>query len=92
MVTLRGYIVVPDEDLEKVEQELPRHIELTLAEPGCNIFQVSKSTVDPNRFDVFEEFENADAFRNHQERVAASKWGQITSEVKRNYQVEGLDE
>lgn len=90
-VTLSGYIVVPDADLAAVEAELPRHIENTRKERGCLRFEVTRDDTDRNHFRVFEEFVDPAAFRQHQQRVAGSRWGEISRNVIRHYQVEGLE-
>ena len=86
-VILQGHILVPDNELELVTQALVVHKELTLAEPGCIVFRVSQSTLQPNRFEVYEEFTNREAFEAHQSRVRSSDWGKITKNVTRHYQV-----
>ena len=86
-VILQGHIVVPDDDLETVIQALTIHKELTLAEPGCIVFRVSQSSLQPNRFEVYEEFTNREAFEAHQNRMKTSDWGKITKNVTRHYQV-----
>ena len=91
MITLQGHIIVPDADLEQVEAELPRHIELTRAEPGCQVFEGTRSANQPNRYDVFEQFDSADAYHQHQQRVESSHWGRVTRHVERHYTVSGLE-
>ncbi|WP_186171391.1 putative quinol monooxygenase [Vibrio chagasii] len=86
-VILQGHILVPDNELELVTQALVVHKELTLAEPGCIVFRVSQSTLQPNRFEVYEEFTSREAFQAHQSRVRSSDWGKITKNVTRHYQV-----
>jgi len=86
-VILSGYIVVSDNDLAAVKAELPNHIKLTRAEPGCISFEVTQSDVDKNRFDVEELFANREAFDVHQSRVRSSRWGTITCDVRRHYEI-----
>ena len=86
-VTLSGYIEVPDADLEAVLQHLPRHIEATLRELGCLLFQVVRCAVNANRFNVKEEFADQEAFEAHQARVKNSEWGAVTRNVARHYTV-----
>ncbi|AIY00186.1 hypothetical protein ART_0587 [Arthrobacter sp. PAMC 25486] len=76
------------EQLAAVVEHLPRHIELTRAEPGCLSFEVAQ-TDDPFVWDVSERFQDAVAFELHQARVAASEWGCATAGIKRNYSVTG---
>ena len=90
-IVLKGYIVVPD-DLVAVDQELPRHIELTKKEAGCLIFEVKQDDIEKNKFHVYEEFVNEEAFSNHQHRVRNSDWGSITKNIERFYEVTGLNE
>ncbi|WP_395205098.1 putative quinol monooxygenase [Vibrio diabolicus] len=73
-VALKGFILVPEKDLELVKHELITHKRLTLEEPGCLTFLVTQSPTNPFRFDVYEEFVDKASFRQHQERVQASHW------------------
>ncbi|WP_417819681.1 putative quinol monooxygenase [Terasakiella sp.] len=86
-IILKGFIVVSDEDLQAVEGELPTHTKLTLDEEGCLTFKVTKSDSNPNRFDVYEEFVDRDAFNKHQNRVKSSHWGDVTINVERHYEI-----
>lgn len=61
---------------------VPRHVELTLAEPGCLAFEVTP-TLNPLAWEVHEAFTDEDAFRSHQARVAESVWGHATREITR---------
>jgi len=90
-VILQGYILVLDDDLDNVEEALPEHIQLTKQEAGCLVFSVTKDEADPNRFNVYEEFADPEAFEKHQQRVRESRWGAITANVSRHYEVSGLD-
>ena len=91
-VILEGYIVVPDSDMEKVSNELPVHIDLTKNEEGCLIFNVAQDEVVKNKFHVYEEFTDQEAFSAHQDRVRNSKWGTVTKDVERFYEITELDE
>ncbi|MFJ2618949.1 putative quinol monooxygenase [Glutamicibacter sp. NPDC087344] len=73
-----------------VAEHLPLHTELTRAEPGCISFEVAPSD-NPLVWLVEERFTNAEAFRNHQARVAGSLWGRVTREIIRDYEVTGLE-
>ena len=86
-VILKGFIVVPEEDLLSVEKELKNHVKLTLEEPGCITFKVNQSKNVPTRFDVYEEFIDKASFEAHQARVKLSTWGKISANVKRYYDI-----
>ena len=86
-VILQGFIVIPDSDLEVVKSELLIHKKLTLKEAGCLIFTVTSDEVNPHKFSVYEEFIDQTAFDNHQTRVKSSKWGEVTKNVERHYQI-----
>ncbi|MFC0058735.1 putative quinol monooxygenase [Vibrio inusitatus] len=86
-MTLEGHILVPVQDLKQILEALPEHIELTQAEPGCITFHVQQSSRKPHRFDVYEVFIDREGFEYHQSRVKESRWGAITSNVIRHYQV-----
>lgn len=75
-----------EEQLAAVVENLPRHLELTRAEPGCVSFEVMQ-TLDPMVWDVSERFEDASSFELHQARVRSSEWGHATAGIKRNYVV-----
>ena len=89
-IILRGYIQVTDKDLRLVKAELITHTQLTRAEPGCLVFEVSPTDGDPNRFSIYEEFVDQGAFDRHQVRMKTSTWGEITQAVERHYQITTL--
>ena len=89
-ITLKGFIVVPADELDTVKAELDNHVQLTIAEEGCLVFEITQDQSNPNRFNVYEEFEDEQCFQAHQLRVRSSKWGAVTTNVERHYQVEGL--
>ncbi|MCG7497340.1 antibiotic biosynthesis monooxygenase [Vibrio sp. Of7-15] len=84
---LKGFILVPESDLDVVKSELVLHKRLTLEEPGCITFSVTENSNNPLRFDVYEEFTDKSAFEYHQKRVRASHWGKVTVNVKRHYEI-----
>ena len=86
-VILKGFIVVPEEELNLVSQALEKHVELTKQESGCLVFNVYQRSHSPCYFDVYEEFSSNTAFEHHQRRVKASEWGRVTSNVERHYEV-----
>ncbi|EJL6396809.1 antibiotic biosynthesis monooxygenase [Vibrio navarrensis] len=86
-VTLKGFILVSEPDLELVKNELVNHKRLTLDEPGCITFSVIENPENPLRFDVYEEFVDKVAFEQHQKRVKASRWGKVTVNVERHYEI-----
>lgn len=88
-VTLKGYIIVPENDLEDVLRELPVHIERTRQEPGCLIFEVDRDGANPNLFHVYEVFADRSSFEAHQLRVASSEWGRAAANVERRYNING---
>ncbi|OEF29207.1 putative quinol monooxygenase [Vibrio rumoiensis] len=86
-VTLKGHIIIPTKDLSVVLAELVNHQRLTLEEPGCLVFNVTQCTLNPQKFNVYEEFIDTAAFELHQKRVKASHWGKVTTNVKRYYEI-----
>jgi quinol monooxygenase YgiN len=86
-IILQGYIIVPDADLAVVKNELIEHKKLTQQESGCIIFNVTQDLDNINRFNVYEEFIDQQAFDRHQLRVKNSEWGKITVNVQRHYKV-----
>ena len=86
-VILKGFIVFPETELCVVHEELENHKKLTLEEPGCIVFEVTQSESNPLRFDVYEEFKDKVSFDMHQTRVRASRWGEVTRNVERHYEI-----
>jgi len=86
-VILQGYIIVPDDDLDTITAALVGHIELTRAEQGCLLFNVTVDDKNQNKFNVHEEFVNQSAFDKHQLRVKQSNWGGVTTQVERHYHI-----
>ena len=86
-VVLKGYIIVPTEDLPAIKEELPNHQNLTRDEEGSLVFQVTQSKTNPNRFDVYEEFIDRTAFHTHQVRVKNSTWGNVSMNIERHYEI-----
>lgn len=91
-VVLKGHIVVADADLGVVKNELATHIDLTLNEDGCLVFSVVQDKANENKFFVYEEFTDQDSFASHQERVGGSRWGNVTKNAERHYQIAVIDE
>ena len=89
-VILKGFIIVPPNDLAAVKNELDNHIQLTRSETGCLTFEVTQAPLNPCRFAVYEEFADQAAFQAHQARVKSSRWGDITVNVERHYTVTGI--
>ena len=86
-VVLTGELRCADEEqAARVRSHLPRHIELSRAEPGCLSFEVTV-TSDPLVWRVEETFVDEAAFAAHQERVAASQWGRQTQGIERSYEI-----
>lgn len=87
-VRLTGLLVCADDDQAAiVARELPAHIALTRAEPGCLSFEVA-ATDDPLVWRVDEAFADPTAFAAHQERVRDSRWGAATAGIQRRYRVD----
>ena len=86
-VILKGYVIACDKDIPSIEAELPKHIQLTIQEMGCIVFQVSQDTKNKNRFNVYEEFTDKKAFDAHQARVKASRWGEVSANFEKHYHV-----
>lgn len=87
VIELTGQLICASRDeVEIVQQLLPRHTELSRAEPGCIHFDVVQ-TENPFVWTVTERFENQQAFDNHQRRVLESAWGHATAAIKREYLV-----
>ncbi|MCI9888006.1 antibiotic biosynthesis monooxygenase [Micrococcales bacterium 31B] len=90
-VTLTGRLVCSTPaEAERVARHLPRHRELSSAEPGCLAFVV-EPTSDPHVWSVAERFVDRAAFDAHQVRAALSEWGRNTAGILREYTVTESD-
>ena len=54
------------------------------------VFELSQSISNKNRLDVYEEFIDEEAFKRHQVRVGNSKWGAVSKNCDRHYDITGL--
>lgn len=86
-VYLSGHVDVPADRWDAVMTALPKHVELTLAEPGCISFNVSPCPNTENRLVVGESFEDKTAFECHQARTKTSEWFQATLGIVRNFNI-----
>lgn len=84
-VKLVGYVIAADEDLENIVAELPRHIELTLQEEDCLAFEVTQDFKNRNKFNVYEEFTDQEAFEKHQARARSTRWAEVSKNLERHY-------
>ena len=91
-VELEGRLICESvEEMGVVLRHLPRHIELTLWEPGCLRFEVEQSD-DGLVWIVSEKFESQAAFGRHQARVATGEWGRATAGIQRDYVISAGDQ
>lgn len=87
-VTLIGKLICTDEHQARiVKKALPRHIALTLQEPGCLSFNVTPNAQNPLVWDVHEQFATRADFDAHQSRTRDSAWGQLTRDIPRDYTI-----
>ena len=90
-VILKGYVIVPDDDLDAINEALPAHIVNTRAEDGCLLFNVTQDVNKKNRFSVHEEFINKESFLNHQDRVKRSEWGNVSANLEKHYHINKIE-
>lgn len=83
---LKGHIIIPKINRQVILDELKKHIDLTRQESGCLIFQITQDNSDADKFWVYEEFVNKEAFDFHQARVRSSAWGVASADVERHYE------
>jgi quinol monooxygenase YgiN len=70
---------------------LPEHIKQSREEKGCLDFRVTQSIKTEGRFQVFEKFNSKRAYLYHQKRIKNSKWKNIMTKLKRDYEIIGID-
>lgn len=87
MIKLSGLLICRDAtEARIVSEQLPEHIRLTRAEPGCLSFTV-EVTDDPLVWRVDEAFTDQRAFEAHQTRTRGSDWFKATALIRREYQI-----
>lgn len=83
-ISVTGLLVCATEaEAEVVRVHLPKHIDLTRAEPGCLSFEVDPT--DALTWRVSERFVDEASFTAHQARTRASAWGIATTTIERRY-------
>jgi quinol monooxygenase YgiN len=58
------YVIKPGHEHEAVEL-FGKMTEATRAEPGCRMYQAHRSTVDPRRFFLYEQYDDQAALDAH---------------------------
>ncbi len=87
-IFLTGFLICRTmEEADRAASLLPEHIRLTLAEPGCEKFEVVRSMSDPLRFAVSEIFATRADFDAHGARARASDWGRATPNIPRDFTI-----
>jgi quinol monooxygenase YgiN len=67
MVTVVAQYQVKPGEGDKVADALAPHIAATRAEPGCVTFVAYRATDDPDRFLLYEQYVDEDAFQAHRQ-------------------------
>ncbi|MDR5653240.1 putative quinol monooxygenase [Ruixingdingia sedimenti] len=89
IVTVTGRLICADAaQAAIVARELPEHIRLTRAEPGCLRF-VARQTDNPLIWELDEVFTDRAAYDAHRTRAAASRWARETVGIARELNVTG---
>ena len=92
MIELNGHLRCRTEaEAELVRLYLPKHIEMTRAEEGCLVFEVTPEE-DGLTWRVHERFVDQAAFDAHQMRAATTDWARKTGEIPREYTVDEIDQ
>lgn len=87
MIRVTGTLTCATADeAELVRANLPEHIRLSRAEPGCLTFNV-EPTDDPLVWRLDESFADKAAFKAHGDRMRSSAWFTVTQRLARNFEV-----
>lgn len=87
MITLEGFIDIPEEYLDKAKCFLESQLQETLNESGCISFKITQDKDIATRFYVHESFKDKVAFDQHQKRSQNITWGAFSKNFKRSYQI-----
>ena len=90
-IYLSGHFDVAKQHIQETLLLLPEHIKLSREEKGCLDFRVTQSKKTEGRFQVFEKFNSKRAYLYHQKRIKNSKWKNIMTKLKRDYEIIGID-
>lgn len=90
LVTVEGRLTCADMGQMLMALDLlPRHVELSRAEPGCLRFDIAQGD-DPLVWTLDEVFADEDAFAAHQARNADSQWGRDSQGISRDLHCHAL--
>ena len=84
-VHLSGTIRIPLGRQPALLPLLEGHIAASLAEPGCERFEITRDADDAELFRLDELFRDEAAFAQHQERTRASDWGRASADCPRDF-------
>jgi quinol monooxygenase YgiN len=90
-IYLSGHFDVAKQHIQETLLLLPEHIKQSREEKGCLDFRVTQSKKTEGRFQVFEKFNSKRAYLYHQKRIKKSKWKNIMTKLKRDYEIIGID-
>jgi quinol monooxygenase YgiN len=90
-IYLSGHFDVAKQHIQETLLLLPEHIKQSREEKGCLDFRVTQSKKTEERFQVFEKFNSKRAYLYHQKRIKNSKWKNIMTKLKRDYEIIGID-
>lgn len=86
-VVVSGTLTATGADIERARALIPEHIALSRAEPGCLKFELHEDPETPGLWRLDELFADEAAFRRHQQRTRASRWGQESTRMARDFTI-----
>lgn len=80
-----GYVIAPEDDLPNILSEMPKHIALSRAEPGCVRFDLWQDDIDPMKLHMIEIFKDLNAAEFHRDRMKHTNWKKAAANIERDY-------
>lgn len=87
-IKITGTLTASGEDIERARRLIPEHIALSRAEPGCLKFELTEDANQPGLWRLDELYRDENAFAHHKQRTKASRWGQESTDMVRDFVIE----
>ena len=78
MVVLTAILMAAEGKGDAVEAEFKKLVPQVLKDPGALAYIVHRAVDNPNKFLVYEQYENQDAFQAHSKTEHFKAWGLAT--------------